>query len=207
MRRLLATAGLVLVLTASPAWARPPDHRMPPPGAYVSPYGYPAMQAPFKIDPALAARCGLHAGSFRPHEYGPAVYHRGHDDGVGGALIGGVAGGLIGNRIAGHGDRTVGTIAGAAVGAVAGAAIDRAEDRRDRWDERGAGWDHAAVGECADALPAGYTLISIPGGQECHDEVVTHEEWVPEYVTVPGRETIRRAPPLRDKRTKLQRIK
>ena len=48
-------------------------------------------------------------------------------------------------------------------------------------------------------------LASVPGGQECHDEVVTREEWVPEYVTVPGR-TFERAPP-RDKRTKLRRVK
>jgi hypothetical protein len=59
--------------------------------------------------------------------------------------------------------------------------------------------------ECADALPAGYTVIAVPGGQECHDEVVTHEDWVPEYVTEPGLPA--RPAPLRDKRTKLRRFK
>ncbi|HUQ13131.1 MAG TPA: glycine zipper 2TM domain-containing protein, partial [Novosphingobium sp.] len=175
----------------------------------------PAMQAPFRIDPELAARCGLHAGSFRPHQYAPAVYHRERrDDGLGGALIGGAVGGLIGNRVAGRGDRTVGTIAGAAVGAVAGAAIDRSDDRgfpEPRWAEDDAGWDHrvagAYAGECADALPAGYTVIAIPGSRECRDEVETIEEWVPEYVTVPGRAPPPRAAPLRDKRTKLRRVK
>ncbi len=57
-------------------------------------------------------------------------------------------------------------------------------------------------------LPAGYMLVAVPGGQECRDEVVTREEWVPEYVTVPGAtySTPRRAAP-RDKRTKLRRVK
>jgi hypothetical protein len=55
-------------------------------------------------------------------------------------------------------------------------------------------------------LPAGYMLVSVPGGQECRDEVVTREEWVPEYVTVPGRLIYERTPP-RDKRTKLRRVK
>ena len=49
-------------------------------------------------------------------------------------------------------------------------------------------------------------LAGKPGGQECHDEVVTREDWVPEYVTVPGRPSYYRAPP-RDKRTKLRRVK
>ena len=187
MRLLLAASGLALL--ATPALAQP--------------YGYDAPIAqPIPIDRALAMRCGFVAGAVRPYEYGPyrAAYRR--DDGLGGALIGGAVGGLIGNRVAGHGDRTVGTIAGAAVGAVAGAAIDRAEDRgpEARLAEPGA----AYADECDAAFPPGYRLVSVPAAPDCHDEVVTHEEWVPEYVTVPG--APRRAAPLRDKRTKLRRV-
>jgi hypothetical protein len=86
---------------------------------------------------------------------------------------------------------------------VAGAAIDRSGDRgpEPRFVEPGA----AYADECEAAFPPGYRLVSVPGAPDCHDEVVTHEEWVPEYVTVPG--TPRRAAPLRDKRTKLRRVK
>jgi hypothetical protein len=165
----------------------------------------PAVQSAFPVDRALAERCGLHAGSMRPHLL-PAGYHgRRRDDGLGGALIGGVAGGLIGNRVAGHGDRLLGTAVGGAVGALAGAAIDRAEDNH-RYDDRGPPPPGEGYGdECDAVLPAGYMLVSVPGGQECRDEVVTREEWVPEAITIPGR-PIYYTPP-RDKRTKLRRIK
>ena len=125
---------------------------------------------------------------------------------MGGALIGGVAGGLIGNRVAGRGDRLLGTAAGAAVGAIAGAAIDRTEDTGRAPPPPGYDTPLAYADECDAVLPAGYMLVAVPGGQECRDEVVTHEEWVPEYVTVPGRPIYQRAPP-RDKRTKLRRVK
>ena len=189
---LLAAASGIALGAAVPASAQPYD------------YGYaePIAQ-PIPIDRALAERCGFYAGAVRPHELGAyrAAYRRG-DDGLGGALIGGVVGGVVGNRIAGHGDRTLGTVAGAAVGAVAGAAIDRSEDRgpEPRLVEPGA----AYAGECEAAFPPGYRLVAVAGAPDCHDEVVTHEEWVPEYVTVPG--TPRRAAPLRDKRTKLRRV-
>ena len=198
--------GLVLALAATPALARH-KHRMDYP-AYPYPASYaPPIQAAFPVDRALAERCGLYVGSIRPHLV-PAGYHDGYgrrDDGLGGALIGGAVGGLIGNRVAGRGDRTIGTVAGAAIGAIAGAAIDRAEDRG--YNDGGPpppGHDYAS--ECDAVLPPGYMLVSVPGGQDCRDEVVTREEWVPEYVTVPGITTIERAPP-RDKRTKLRRVK
>lgn len=193
--------GLALALAATPALAHP-GQRMDYPS-------YSPVQAAFPVDRALAERCGLHAGSMRPHLL-PAGYRDGYgprrDDGLGGALIGGVAGGLIGNRVAGRGDRLLGTAVGGAVGALAGAAIDRAEDSR-RYDERGPPRPDEAYGdECDAVLPAGYMLVSVPGGQECRDEVVTREEWVPEYITIPGRPIYQRAPP-RDKRTKLRRVK
>lgn len=203
MRRIVITAvGLGLTCAASPALANHDHgHAYPGPAAYA-----PAMQGGFPVDRALAERCGLRAGAVRPH-LEPAYYDdydrpRRRDDGLGGALIGGAVGGVLGNRIAGRGDRTIGTMAGAAVGAVAGAAIDRAEDRGPEpraYDEPG--FDYAD--ECDAALPPGYMLVSIPGTPECRDEIVTREEWVPEYVTVPAR----RAAPVRDKRTKLRRVK
>lgn len=197
--------GLALVLTTTPALAR--HHPMDYP-TYPANYA-PPIEAAFPVDLALAERCGLRAGSVRAYPI-PAYYQDGYGrrrgDGLGGALIGGVAGGLIGNRVAGHGDRLLGTAIGAGVGAVAGAAIDRAEDGRTipppPPSDYPGGYGNA---ECDAVLPVGYMLVSVPGGQECRDEVVTHEEWVPEYVTVPGR-AIHRAPP-RDKRTKLRRIK
>ena len=205
--------GLALAFTATPALARH-KHRMDYP-AYPATY-VPPIQSAFPVDRALAERCGLHAGSMRPHLL-PAYYHDGYgrrrdadrDGGLGGALIGGVAGGLIGNRVAGRGDRLLGTAAGAAVGALAGAAIDRTEDNH-RYDDRGPpppgeGYDSGYFDECDAVLPAGYMLVSVPGGQECRDEVVTREEWVPEYITIPGR-PIYYTPP-RDKRTKLRRVK
>ena len=197
--------GLALIVAATPALARH-NHDMDYPANYA-----PAVQTAFPVDRALAERCGLYAGSMRPH-FLSVGYHDGRrrEDGLGGALIGGIAGGLIGNRIAGHGDRLLGTAAGAAVGALAGAAIDRAEDGH-RYDDRGPpppgeGYGPDYSDECDAVLPAGYMLVSVPGGQECRDEVVTREEWVPEYVTVPGRPIYERAPP-RDKRTKLRRAK
>ena len=202
--------GLALALAATPALARHRQSMDYP--AYPANYA-PPMQSAFPVDRALAERCGLHAGSMRPHLL-PAGYHDGYgrrrDDGLGGALIGGVAGGLLGNRVAGRGDRLLGTAAGAAVGALAGAAIDRAEDGH-RYDDRGPpppgeGYGSGYSDECDAVLPAGYMLVSVPGGQECRDEVVTREEWVPDYVTVPGRTFYERAPP-RDKRTKLRRVK
>jgi hypothetical protein len=202
-----ATAiGFTLALIATPALARHHERMDYPayPGGYA-----PAVQAAFPVDRALAEQCGLHAGSVHPYLV-PAGYYEGYghrrETGLGGALIGGVAGGLIGNRVAGHGDRLIGTAAGAAVGAIAGAAIDRAEDNH-RYDDRGPpppGEGYAS--DCDAVLPAGYMLVSVPGGQECRDEVVTREEWVPEYVTVPGRLIYERTPP-RDKRTKLRRVK
>ena len=198
--------GLALALAATPALARH-NHRMDYP-TYPANYA-PPVQAAFPVDRALAERCGLRAGSLRPHLL-PAGYHDGYgrrrDDGLGGALIGGVAGGLIGNRVAGRGDRLLGTAAGAAVGAIAGAAIDRAEDTGRAPPPPGYDTPLAYADECDAVLPAGYMLVAVPGGQECRDEVVTHEEWVPEYVTVPGRPIYQRAPP-RDKRTKLRRVK
>lgn len=205
-RTIAAGIGLALTLAATPALARHYDHMEYP--AYSPP-----VQAAFPVDRALAERCGLHAGSVRPYLI-PAGYYEGYgrrrDDGLGGALIGGVVGGLIGNRVAGRDDRLLGTAAGAAAGAVAGAAIDRAEDNR-RYDERGPppsgeGIEQGYPNECDAVLPAGYMLVSVPGGQECRDEVITHEDWVPEYITVPRRPIYERAPP-RDKRTKLRRVK
>ena len=211
------TAALAVALAASPALAQHGHHR-----------SYDAGHAPgasFMVDSALAARCGFGAGSMRPAAYHGDYDHRRSDAGrtgrgIGGALIGGAVGGLLGNRIAGRGDRVIGSIAGAAVGAIAGAAIDRAEDRdrnysddnagnwrEDDWrdgDWRGEGSDYGSD-ECDSVLPAGYRLVSVPGGQDCRDETTTTEEWVPEYVTVPGRPTYRA--PARDKRTKLRRVK
>ena len=206
MRRHLKTLGLIaalsVVLAANPALANHGHHR-----GYLS-------GGSFMVDPALAARCGLGAGSIRPHRefasYDTRDDNRRRDSGIGGALVGGAVGGVVGNRIAGRGDRVIGSVAGAAVGAIAGAAIDRAgDDRNDReggwrgdrgYDDRGFISD-----ECDAVLPAGYRLVSVPGGQECRDEVITTEEWVPEYVAVPGRPTYRA--PVLDKRTKLRRVK
>ena len=213
MRAIILASGIAIALTlaATPALARH-DQGMDYPENYAPP-----VQSAFPVDRALAERCGLHAGSMRPHLL-PTAYHDGYgrrrgtdrDGGLGGALIGGIAGGLIGNRVAGHGDRLLGTAAGATVGTLAGAAIDRVEDNH-RYDDRGPpapgeGYGSGYADECDAVLPAGYMLVSVPGGQECRDEVVTHEEWVPEYITVPGRPTYERAPP-RDKRTKLRRVK
>ena len=208
-RTFAAGIGLALTLAATPALARHYE-RMDYP-AYPANYA-PPVQAAFPVDRALAERCGLYAGSMRPHLV-PTGYYEGYgrrrEDGLGGALIGGAVGGLIGNRVAGHGDRLLGTAAGAAVGAIAGAVINRAEDSR--YEDRGPplpgeGYAQGYSNECDAVLPAGYMLVSVPGGQECRDEVVTREEWVPEYITVPGRPIYERAPP-RDKRTKLRRVK
>lgn len=209
--RIIVTGiGFALTLAASPALARHRD-RMDYP-AY-PPYYAPPVQAAFLVDRALAERCGLHAGSMHPYMV-PAGYYDGYgprrNDGLGGLLIGGAAGGLIGNRVAGRGDRLLGTAAGAAVGAIAGAAIDRADNNR-RYDDRGPpppgeGYPQGYASECDAALPAGYMLVSVPGGQECRDEVVTHEEWVPDDVTVPKPPVYERAPP-HDKRIKLRRIR
>ena len=209
MRATIFASGIAIALTlvASPALARH-KHGMSYPANYAPP-----VQSAFPVDRALAERCGLYVGSMRPHLL-PASYHDGHgrrhEDGLGGALIGGVGGALIGNRIAGRGDRLLSTAVGGAVGALAGAAIDRAEDNH-RYDDRGPpppgeGYGSGYSDECDAVLPAGYMLVSVPGGQECRDEVVTREEWVPEYVTIPGRPIYQRAPP-RDKRTKLRRVK
>ncbi len=204
LKTLGLTAALAVVLAANPALANHGHHQ-----GYVS-------GGSFMVDPALAARCGLSAGSIRPHRefagYDTRYDNRRRDSGIGGALVGGAVGGLVGNRIAGRGDRVIGSVAGAAVGAIAGAAIDRAgDDRSDRYSD--GGWrgdpsynDRGFISEECDAvLPAGYRLVSVPGGQECRDEVTTTEEWVPEYVTVPGRPTY--PAPVRDKRTKLRRVK
>ena len=209
--KIIATwVGFALTLAATPALAH---HRDPMNYPAYPPYYAPPVQSAFPIDRALAERCGLHPGSVHPYMV-PAGYYDDYgyrrNDGLGGALIGGVAGGLIGNRVAGRRDRLLGTAAGAAVGAIAGAAIDRADDNR-RYDDRGPpppgdGYARGYANECDAVLPAGYMLVSVPGGQECHDEVVTHEEWVPEYVTVPGPPMYERAPP-RDKRVKLRRVK
>ena len=210
--KIIATGiGFALTLAASPALAHHRERMEYP--AY-PPYYAPPVQAAFPVDRALADRCGLHAGSVHPY-LAPAGYYEDYarhqrGDGLGGMLIGGVAGGLIGNRVAGRDDRLLGTAAGAAVGAIAGAAIDRAANSR-RYDDRGPplpgeGYSQGSGRECDAVLPAGYMLVSVPGEVECHDEVVTHEEWVPEYVTVPGGPVYRRAAP-RDKRTKLRRIK
>ena len=213
MRRLLKGLGgsvaLAVIVAASPASARPGHDHGDRYGAYYPP----APAASFRVDPELAARCGFGAGSVRPAYYDAG--YDGYDDrwegrrerdrGVGGALIGGAVGGIVGNRIAGRGDRVIGTVGGAAVGAIAGAAIDRAEDANRRHDDRG--WDHGEPGyvsaECDSVLPPGYRLVSVPGEQECRDEVTTTEEWVPEYVPVPA--TTRA--PARDKRIKLRRVK
>jgi len=220
MRRHLKTFGLTaalgVLLAANPALANHGHDR-----GYVS-------GGSFMVDPALAARCGLGAGSIRPHRefasygarYDARFDERRHrDSGIGGALVGGAVGGLVGNRIAGRGDRVIGSVAGAAVGAIAGAAIDRAGDDRngrdggwrgepgydDRdYDDRGYDDRGFISDECDAVLPAGYRLVSVPGGQECRDEVTTTEEWVPEEVTVPSRPTYRA--PVRDKRTKLRPV-
>ena len=208
MRATIIASGIAiaLALTATPALAHH-NHGLNYP-AYPANYA-PPVQSAFPVDRALAERCGLHAGSMRPHLI-PVYYHDGYgrrrEDGLGGALIGGVVGGLIGNRVAGHGDRLLGTAAGAAVGALAGAAIDRAEDGRTIARPPSDYPQEYGDAECDALLPAGYMLVSVPGGQECRDEVVTREEWVPEYITVPGVTYYERAPP-RDKRTKLRRVK
>lgn len=206
--------GFAVTLAASPALAHHHD-RMDYP-AYL-PYYAPPDRAAFPVDRALAESCGLHAGSVHPYMV-PAGYYDGYsrrrgadrDAGLGGLLIGGVAGGLIGNRVAGRGDRVLGTAAGATVGAIAGAAIDRAAASH-RYDDRGPpppgeGYSRGSANECDSVLPAGYMLVSVPGRPECRDEVITHEEWVPEDVTVPGPPIYERAPP-RDKRIKLRRVK
>ena len=209
--KIIATGiGLALTLAATPALARHHD-RMDYP-AYS-----PAVQSPFPVDRALAERCGLHAGSVHPYRV-PAGYYDGESrhrgDRLGGLLIGGGVGGLIGNRVGGRGDRVLGTVAGAAVGAIAGAAIDGAIDSaaaNSRYDDRGPpppgeGYSQGYADQCDAVLPAGYMLVSVPGGQECRDEVVTHEEWVPEFITIPGRPIYYRTPS-RDKRIKLRRVK
>jgi hypothetical protein len=212
MRIAIIAAGIGSCLAAAPAYAQY-DVRGSGPGydyGYGQAYATPVADA-FPVDRELAERCGFRAGSMRPHVM-PAYYdgyaYRRRDDGLGGALIGGAVGGLVGNRIAGRGDRTEGTIAGAVVGAVAGAAIDRAED--DRYADPRPAYGYAESGvdysdECVAILPPGYRLVAVPGEPECRDEVVTREEWVPETVTIPA-ETPRRAPPVRDKRTKLRRV-
>lgn len=187
--------GLALAMTATPALARQ-DPRVGYP-AYPAAH-VPPVQAAFPVDRALAERCGLRAGSMRQHLLPAAYYDRRdsrRDDGLGGALIGGAVGGLLGNRVAGRGDRTVGTVAGAAIGAIAGAAIDRAEDAG-RALPPGYDTPVAYEDECDAVLPPGYMLVSVPGGQECRDEVVTRDEWVPDYVPAPARAP-RRAPPRR----------
>ena len=209
------TATLAVALAASPALASPGHDHGYDRGGYE-----PARGASFRVDPALAARCGLGAGSVRPASYHADYDHRRSDagragGGLGGALIGGAVGGLLGNRIAGRGDRVIGSVAGAAVGAIAGAAIAKAGDRdRNYSDDNAGNWrdgdwrgERSDYGsdECDSVLPAGYRLVSVPGGQDCRDEVTTTEEWVPEYVTVPGRPSYRA--PVRDKRTKLRRVK
>ena len=209
-KMIVSGIGLALALAATPALARH-KHRMDY-SAYPAAYD-PPVQAAFPVDRALAERCGLYAGSMRPHIL-PAYYHDRHgrgrdtdrDGGLGGALIGGAVGGLLGNRVAGRGDRLLGTAVGAAAGAIAGAAIDRAEDAGRSPPPPGYDTPLAYADECDAVLPAGYMLVSVPGGQECRDEVTTTEEWVPEYVTVPGGPTYQRALP-RDKRTKLRRVK
>jgi len=155
--KLVATGlGLTLALAAGPAFAQHRDH-MAWSGAG---YGYaPHRPAPasFPVDSALAARCGLRAGSVNPWPT-PVAYDRGPPR---------------------------------------------------RWDDDDYGPEPRLIeaplalsDECAAVLPPGYRLVAVPGAApECRDEVVTHEEWVPETVTVP-----RRAAPLRDKRTKLRRI-
>ncbi len=215
LKTLGVTAALAVVLAANPAQANHGHDR-----------GY-ASGSAFMVDPALAERCGLGAGSIRPHrEFASYDYgydnRRRRDSGIGGALVGGAVGGLLGNRIAGRGDRVIGSVAGAAVGAIAGAAIDRAgDDRNDRYsdggwrgdrgyDDRGyddRGYDDRGYisDECDAVLPAGYRLVSVPGGQECRDEVTTTEEWVSEDVTIPGRPSY--SAPVGDKRTKLRRVK
>ena len=204
LKTLGVTAALAVVLAANPALANHGHDR-----------GY-ASGAAFMVDPALAERCGLGAGSIRPHrEFASYDDRRRRDSGIGGALVGGAVGGLLGNRIAGRGDRVIGSVAGAAVGAIAGAAIDRAGDDRndldggwrgDRgYDDRGYDDRGYISDECDAVLPAGYRLVSVPGGQECRDEVTTTEEWVSEDVTVPSRPTYRA--PVGDKRTKLRRVK
>lgn len=210
MRIAIIATGIGMCLSAVPAYAQY-DVRVSGPGydyGYGQAYATP-VPAGFPVDRELAERCGFRAGSLRPHAM-PA-YYDGHayrrDDGLGGALVGGAVGGLVGNRLAGRGDRTEGTIAGAVVGAVAGAAIDRAED--DRYAEPRPAYGYAEPGvdyadECLAILPPGYRLVAVPGEPECRDEVVTREEWVPETVTLPA--TPRRAPPVRDKRTKLRRV-
>ncbi|QGN54900.1 glycine zipper 2TM domain-containing protein [Novosphingobium sp. Gsoil 351] len=171
---------IALVLAATPALARH-DRAIDYPA---SPANFtPPVQNAFQVDRALAERCGLRDGSMRPHltpAYLRDGYGRRRDDGLVGAAIGGVTGGLIGNRIAGHGDRLLGTTAGAVVGAAAGAAIDRAEDRGAIRSPALSDDPQAYGGECDAVLPPGYMLVSVPGEQDCHDEVVTREEWVPE---------------------------
>ena len=208
MRAATIVVGIGLSLAAAPVFAQY-DVRVSGPGydyGYGQAYAAP-VPAAFPVDRALAERCGLRAGSVRPHllpaRYDDGYDYRRRDDGLGGALIGGAVGGLVSNRIAGRGDRTEGTIAGAVVGAVAGAAIDRAEGDGDPEPRAEPDYGAAYANECDAVLPPGYRLVAVPGTPECHDEIVTREEWVPEYVTVPR--TPRRAPPLRDKRTKLRR--
>jgi len=161
--KLIATGlGLAASLAGTSVLARPSQRAVAWPGAayaYPDPGGYaPAepVQASFPVDPALAARCGLHAGSVTPWPV-PAPFdgdpaHRWDDD---------------------YGPEP------------------RLLASPPRWSD-----------ECAGVLPPGYRLVAVAGAApECHDEVVTHEDWVPQEVTVP-----RRAAPLRDKRTKLRRV-
>lgn len=145
---------------------------------------------------------------------------RAADNGLGGALIGGLAGGVVGNRVAGKGDRTIGTVAGAAIGAVAGAAIDKEEDRGRVRDDceayldsyqpgphghpgyapgHGYGYGYgypAAYGYYGYAVPMVMVPVMLPK-QDCIEEEV-----IEEYVTVPARRHIRRAP-ARDKRIRI----
>lgn len=174
------------------------DQPVPPPQAYPQPYPY-APQGYPQMDPdwqRMVERCN------QPVR---------HDDGTGGALIGGVVGGVIGNRVA-DGDRTLGTVAGAAIGAVAGAAIDKAEDKgAERTLREECDAFFAARQGPQGAYPGygygypGYVMVPVmlPRSEPCVETTTVTEEWVD--VPVRQRAAPRRPAP-RVKRVKEKRV-
>lgn len=223
-----AAAGLALAL-AAPAFAHP-DRDLAPPDAVLDaegrdygdhpamahPMSHPGMDGAAHMPPPMAHR--EHWERMRGDWLEQCRDRTGwrverHDDGFGGAVIGGLAGGLIGNRIAGRGDRVVGTVIGAAAGAAVGVAIDKAEDRgrgHDRGYARGDYCEqyfdyYTQAGQGGWGWGYGQPMMMVPvmmvshqgHGKVCKETVVT-EEWV--TIRQPRRV---RYIPVRDKRVRI----
>lgn len=209
---LTSAALLTATLAASPAFAKdrhvahhgqsygqgpvyyPPMMGAPWPSTVMAqPYAYPqqAFQQPDPRWAEMEARCRKVYG----------------DKGIGGALLGGLVGGVLGNRIV-DGNRTAGTVAGAAVGAIAGTVIDKAEDRdlrRECDDYARSVQAQGGYGQLGYA-PYGYVMVpvTLAPQQPCVETTVVTERWVDEPVR--RRSIPRRAPAVKDKRTKEKRV-